>query len=172
MLLLVALAALSVGALSASWRSAQRRDPTWVAFSPSGERLAAVFSNGTVQLWDVSGLVPRQVPTSSVKAESSWMIDTKPLSFLDDQTLVTVTSATIMNPPELVLWDIESNTRKSSIKLGSWPESMDFSSDGKHFATTDWTGPSVTVWNLETGNKSVVELSRFVGVDSGFLGSL
>src|SRR5262245_49493151 len=61
LLLAATLVALVVGLLTSGWRASRYQYITQVCFSPSGQYLAAYYSGGAVQVWQLDQGRPRMV---------------------------------------------------------------------------------------------------------------
>ena len=86
MLLAAALVALVLGLVTSAWRTKRLAQIMHLEFSPSGKYLAAKYSGGSIQVWDVSGARPRL--TQHVPAQGLFSVDIGQIQFADDDTLI------------------------------------------------------------------------------------
>ena len=86
MLLAAALVALVLGLATSAWRTRRLAQIMHLEFSPSGKYLAAKYSGGSIQVWDLSGARPRL--TAHLPADGFFMADVGHVQFADDATLI------------------------------------------------------------------------------------
>ena len=115
-----------------------------VVFIDNGRELVSVCDGGSVKVWD----------TTTGKAKSTWREHKQQIycaSISPDGTQLISGGGnwTTGDPGELVVWELKTGRVRAKLghKLAVW--SIVFTSDGKHFASSDSSG-AVKVWNLET----------------------
>jgi WD40 repeat protein len=116
-----------------------------VAFSPSGQLLAAGSAHNTFTLWDLESGAGRTYTIPKVDAKS----DVSGISFSPDGRRL----ATSHMDSSITLWDVATQKEVKNFYVSqssSW--SVRFSPDGALFATAT-QGGSIRLWDAETGNE-------------------
>lgn len=86
MLLAATLVALVLGLATSAWRTKRFAQIMHLEFSPSGKYLAAKYSGGSIQVWDVSTERPKLI--QHVPVQRLFGADVGQIRFADDATLI------------------------------------------------------------------------------------
>jgi WD40 repeat protein len=116
-----------------------------VAFSPTGQLLAAGSTHNTFTLWDLESGAGRTYTIPKVAPKS----DVSGIAFSPDGKRL----ATTHMDSSITLWNVVTQTEMKNFfvpKSSSW--SVRFSPDGALFATAT-EGGGIHLWNAQTGNK-------------------
>jgi WD40 repeat protein len=149
LLLAAALCGLILGLVTAAWRTAQYARITAIAFSPSGERLAARYSGGGFQAWKVGDSSPRLV--AQTRMEQLFADNWGPVRFADDATLVDI--RTVYNPgkPAVEVRTIDLATsridRVMSLPHIAW--SPPFSAGSGQLAVANWSTMAIECYDVK-----------------------
>src|SRR5262249_50752786 len=117
---------------------------TAVAFSPDGERLAAVDADGSVTLRDVAS---GQGPRTLGKVKAAWI----KLAYSPDGRWIASNDEGIGRDTKLVIWDARTDCVAHTVNAGpSKLNGLAFSPDGRRIAAV---GDDVLlrIWDAETG---------------------
>jgi WD40 repeat protein len=140
---------LILGLVTAAWRTAQYARITAIAFSPSGERLAARYSGGGFQAWKVGDSSPRLV--AQTRMEQLFADNWGPVRFADDATLVDI--RTVYNPgkPAVEVRTIDLATsridRVMSLPHIAW--SPPFSAGSGQLAVANWSTMAIECYDVK-----------------------
>jgi WD40 repeat protein len=114
-----------------------------VSFSPDGRTLATASADKTVKLWTLDGTLLKTLTGHSDTVTS--------VSFSPDGQTIATTSA----DQTVKLWNPNGLPRKEPKTFEGFGDgvSIFFSSDGKTFATTRYSDPTVKLWSFADGKQ-------------------
>jgi WD40 repeat protein len=110
LLLAAALCALLLGLGTASWRATSFAQVTAVKFSPGGQYLAAKYTTGAIQVWEVTG--PKPQLAMQVAASTPWNFSEGKIHFADEHTLIDVVDAADGRRGHVISLDVRDGTRE------------------------------------------------------------
>ena len=149
LLLAAALCGLVLGLVTSAWRTAQYARITAIAFSPSGERLAARYSGGGFQAWKIGDSTPRLV--AQTRMEQLFADDWGPVRFSDEDTLIDI--RTLYNPgkPAVEVRTIDLATsridRVMSLPHIAW--NPPFSAGNGQLAVANWSTMAIECYDVK-----------------------
>src|SRR5262245_188983 len=151
MLLAAALVALVLGLATSAWRTAKLAQITHLEFSPSGKHLAAKFSGGSIQVWDVSS--PRPRLAANFPAQGFMNYDVGPIRFVDDWELVDLQNRWSDTTYEAIVRSMDLKTGRitpgKAIPFSAYVAT--FAATKRTIALPNWTGGSIELYDLPTG---------------------
>ena len=152
MLLAASLVALVLGLATSAWRTNKLAQITHLEFSPTGRFLAAKFSGGSVQVWDISSPRPRLAANFPSQGFLN-NFDVGPLRFVDDTTLVDLRSRWSNTTYETIVRSLDLKTGRvtegQAIPFSAYVPS--FAATRRSIALPNWSGGSIELYDLPTG---------------------
>lgn len=125
-----------------------------VAFSPNGDTLASVDSDGQIMLWDMASGQVRVTLPNPLKSLVSGIVFSP-----DSNTLASVSDSSIR------LWDAASGDIRLTLPESVLVTDPMFSPDGKTLAAVAPDG-SVTLWNSQSGSTTQILTGHQNGVNA------
>lgn len=151
MLLAASLVALVLGLTTASWRTAKYSHITHLEYSPSGKYLAAKYSGGTIQVWDLSANRPRL--TAQFASRGLFDYNSAPIHFADETTLVDLenywTGSAYASAARMM--DVRTGhlSRSRPIAFGAYAPSI--AARGDTLILPNWNVGAVELYDLPSG---------------------
>ena len=151
MLLAAALVALVLGLATSAWRTAKFAQITYLEFSPTGKYLAAKFSGGTIQVWDMSGSRPKL--TAQFAGKGFLNFDVGPIRFADDTLLVDLQNQFDNNSYSTMIrtMDLKSGRATLGPPIPFMSYAPSFAASRRTVALPNWTSGAVELYDVQTG---------------------